>query len=233
MTIKIKQKITGIQVRNNNTEDESGAKPDDTEQHDNVVQMNEKLERPPMLQGSTYKIKTPLSEHALYLTINDIILNPGTEHELRRPFEVFINSKNMVHFQWIVALTRIMSAVFRKGGDVTFLVEELRSVFDPHGGYFKKGGKFMPSLVAEMGDVLENHLCSIGILKKAEPDAHQAQFIKGKAEEFAQKTATVDSEVEASSYPESAKLCNKCLTKAMIMLDGCLTCLSCGESKCG
>jgi hypothetical protein len=113
----------------------------------------------------------------------------------------------MDHFQWIVALTRIISAVFRKGGDVTFLVEELRSVFAPQGGYFRKGGKFMPSLVAEIGDVLENHLCLIGMLKNAGPDA--------------------------ADFPETAELCNKCLTKAMIMLDGCLTCLNCGESKCG
>ena len=230
MTIKINQKITGIQVHNNNAEVETQVKSGDTDQHDNVVQMNEKLERPPMLHGSTYKIKTPLSEHALYLTINDIILNPGTEYELRRPFEVFINSKNMVHFQWIVALTRIMSAVFRKGGDVTFLVEELRSVFDPHGGYFKKGGKFMPSLVAEMGDVLESHLRHIGILKTVEPDEHQAQFLREKAEQYAEQTAST--EADEDNFPESADLCNKCLTKAVIMLDGCLTCLNCGDSKC-
>ena len=117
--------------------------------------MHEKLERPEMLLGSTYKIKTPLSEHALYITVNDIVLNEGTEHEQRRPFEIFINSKNMEHFQWVLALTRIISAVFRKGGDVTVLVEELRSVFDPSGGYFKKGGKFMPSLVAEIGEVIK------------------------------------------------------------------------------
>ena len=110
-----------------------------------------------MLLGSTYKIKTPLSEHALYITINDVVLNHGTEHEHRRPYEIFINSKNMDHFQWIVALTRIVSAVFRKGGDVTFLVDELRSVFDPQGGYFKKGGRYMPSLVAEIGDAIECH----------------------------------------------------------------------------
>ncbi len=132
---------------------------------DNVVQLHEKLERPEMLIGSTYKVKTPLTEHALYVTINDIILNHGTENELRRPFEIFINSKNMDHFQWIVALTRIISAVFRKGGDVTFLVEELRSVFDPRGGYFKKGGRYMPSLVAEIGDAIECHMRMIGLLK--------------------------------------------------------------------
>jgi hypothetical protein len=228
MTIKIDQKITDYRIvgENVDTDAELEAAPSD-----NVVQMNEKLERPPVLQGSTYKIKTPLSEHALYVTINDIILNPGTEHELRRPFEVFINSKNMVHFQWIVALTRIISAVFRKGGDVTFLVEELRSVFDPHGGYFKKGGKFMPSLVAEIGDVLENHLREIGILKMNEPDKHQKRFIEEKASEYTQKTALEASEID--DFPETAELCEKCLTRAVIFLDGCLTCLNCGESKCG
>ena len=95
--------------------------------------MNEKVERPEVLIGSTYKIKTPVSDHAMYLTINDIVLNEGTEHEHRRPFEIFINSKNLDHFQWIVALTRIISAVFRKGGNVAFLVEELKAVFDPRG----------------------------------------------------------------------------------------------------
>jgi len=231
MTIKIDKKITQYKVVKDDAKPDTAVQADDSSKVDNVVQMHEKLERPPVLQGSTYKIKTPLSEHALYVTINDIILNPETEHELRRPFEVFINSKNMDHFQWIVALTRIISAVFRKGGDVTFLVEELRSVFDPHGGYFKKGGKFMPSLVAEIGDVLENHLCLIGIMKSSAPDQHQQQYLKDKAEEYASKTSVDDG--EQSDYPQSAALCKKCLTKAMIMLDGCLTCLNCGESKCG
>ena len=231
MTIRIDKKITQYKVVKDDAKPDTTVQAADNSKVDNVVQMHEKLERPPVLQGSTYKIKTPLSEHALYVTINDIILNPETEHELRRPFEVFINSKNMDHFQWIVALTRIISAVFRKGGDVTFLVEELRSVFDPHGGYFKKGGKFMPSLVAEIGDVLENHLCLIGIMKSSVPDPHQQKYLKDKAEEYAGKTPVEDS--EQSDYPQSAALCKKCLTKAMIMLDGCLTCLNCGESKCG
>ena len=129
-----------------------------------VVQMHEKLERPEILVGSTYKVKTPLSEHALYITINDIILNQDTEHEQRRPFEIFINSKNMDHFQWVVALTRVISAVFRKGGDATFLVEELKAVFDPKGGYFKRGGRFMPSLVAEIGEAIEHHMKNIGLM---------------------------------------------------------------------
>ncbi len=229
MTKKIDKKITDYRIVHAKVD--TDAKSETADIVDNVVQMNEKLERPPKLYGSTYKIKTPLSEHALYVTINDIILNPGTKHELRRPFEVFINSKNMVHFQWIVALTRIISAVFRKGGDVTFLVEELRSVFDPHGGYFKKGGKFMPSLVAEIGDVLEHHLREIGILKTEEPDKHQKQFIQDKAEEYTQKMAVTDT--DSGNFPETSELCEKCLTKAVVFLDGCLTCLNCGDSKCG
>ena len=145
-----------------------------------VIQMHEKVERPETLVGATYKIKSPLFEHALYVTINDIVLNQGTEYELRRPFEIFINSKNMDHFQWIVALTRIMSAVFRKGGDVTFLVEELKAVFDPRGGYFKAGGVYMPSIVAELGAVIETHLKSIGLLHDPDMSPEQRALIAEK-----------------------------------------------------
>jgi hypothetical protein len=191
--------------------------------------MHENLARPESLQGMTYKIKTPLSEHAMYVTINDIVLNPDTEHELRRPFEIFINSKNMEHFQWIIALTRILSAVFRKGGDVTFLVDELRSVFDPQGGYFKKGGRYTPSIVAEIGDVIEQHMMAIGMLKKAEPDQHQQAHIEAKRQEFEARGKPADS---TDDYPASAQLCKKCQTRAVISLDNCLTCLNCGDSKC-
>src|SRR5437016_10128415 len=135
-----------------------------------VIRMHEKLERPEVLVGSTYKIKTPISDHAMYVTINDIVLNEGTEFEQRRPFEIFINSKNLDHFQWIVALTRIISAVFRKGGDGTFLVDELKAVCDPRVGCWQSGGRFMPSLIAELGYVIERHLVSIGLLKKIEMD---------------------------------------------------------------
>jgi len=189
-----------------------------------VEHVHEKLERPAQLTGATYKIKTPDSAHALYVTINDIVLNPGTSHELRRPFEVFINSKNMDHFQWIVALTRIISAVFRKGGDVTFLVEELRGVFDPRGGYFKPGGRFVPSLISEIGDVVETHLRHLGMIAEAAPDSARAAFL-------AEKSAALG--VEPGSYPEHAELCLKCHTKAAVYLDGCFTCLQCGDSKCG
>ena len=146
--------------------------------------MHEKLERPEMLVGSTYKVKTPVSDHAMYVTINDIILNEGTEHEKRRPFEIFINSKNLDHYQWIVALTRIISAVFRKGGDVTFLVEELKAVFDPRGGYWQTGGKFMPSIIAELGHIVEKHLIMIGMMAAPELDEGQKKLIAQKRAEY-------------------------------------------------
>lgn len=196
----------------------------------NVVQMHEKVERPESLLGSTYKIKTPLSDHALYVTINDIVLNPDTPYEKRRPFEIFINSKNMDHFQWIVALTRIISAVFRKGGDVTFLVEELRSVFDPQGGYFKHGGKYMPSLVAEIGDAIETHMRMIGMIKDVGPDEHQQKLIDEKRKEYQSRQSSTNTN---QNFPPDAQLCKKCYTKAVMLLDGCMTCLSCGDSKCG
>jgi hypothetical protein len=142
----------------------------------------------------------------------------------RHPYEMFINSKNMDHFQWVLALTRLVSAVWRKGGDSTFLVEELKNVFDPKGGYYKRGGLYMPSLVAEIGTVIEQHLKSIGVIK-VEVDEHQQAFIKAKREEVMGS--------EESGYPAHATLCTKCNTKAVILMDNCQTCLSCSESKCG
>ncbi|WP_372696507.1 NrdJb [Immundisolibacter sp.] len=236
MTIQITKKITGYAVaRADEPAPADTAKPagaPNEREKSNVIQMHEKLERPETLRGTTYKIKTPLTEHALYVTINDIVLNPGTEHEHYRPFEIFINSKNMEHFQWIVALTRIVSAVFRKGGDITFLVEELKAVFDPRGGYFKKGGRYMPSLVAEIGDVIEQHLRFIGMLPDTELDARQLKLIEEKRTEYEARTGQNQADTDAT-YPDGAQLCYKCNTKAMIMMDGCLTCLNCGESKCG
>jgi hypothetical protein len=225
-----------------------------------VIQMHERLDRPEMLVGSTYKIKSPLFEHALYVTINDIVLNAGTEYESRRPFEIFINSKNMDHFQWVVAITRIMSAVFRKGGDVTFLVEELKAVFDPRGGYFKAGGVYMPSIVAEIGMVIEDHLKHIGMIVDETLSPEQRKLIAEKRAAYEARGAKKNSEISAefgekfsskaaaasesaaagaaaseasNGYPPGATMCLKCNTKATIIMDGCATCLSCGYSKCG
>ncbi len=230
----INQPIIGYKVKSEETETQKADVQKSEEQKTaEIVQMHESLARPEMLMGSTYKIKTPLSDHALYMTINDIVLNPDTEHELRRPFEIFINSKNMDHFQWVVALTRVISAVFRKGGDCTFLAEELKAVFDPKGGYFKSGGKFMPSLVAEIGDAIESHLKMIGLLKAPELDKYQQAFIDEKRNEFEKQNQYLEESKNSGEYPDAATNCSKCLTKAVILMDGCMTCLNCGDSKCG
>jgi hypothetical protein len=229
MTIRLNSKIVSYEVVQ--ADDDRKAAPAST-----IQEMHESLQRPEHLEGTTYKIKTPGSDHALYVTINDVILNQGSEHEIRRPFEIFINSKNMDHFQWIVALTRIISAVFRKGGDCTFLVEEMHSVFDPRGGYFKPGGRWMPSLVGEIGDVLEQHLKKIGLIR-TEEDGYQKAWLEQKRKEY--ETRRPEGQTDAncddstSGYPPGSKLCGKCHVKAMIQMDGCLTCLNCGESKCG
>jgi hypothetical protein len=214
MTIKIEKKIADYEV----------VKPEDEKQADannNVAHIAPLLERDDVLEGSTYKVKTPHSEHALYITINDVIINRGEPDEHRRPFEIFINSKNMEHFAWIVALTRVISAVFRKGGDVTFLVEELKAVFDPRGGYYKRGGKYMPSLVAEIGEVIQQHMVYIGMMEGqlATPEL-EAKRAKAK-------------EKLGESGMQNANICPKCNAKALVRMDNCDTCLECGHSKCG
>ncbi len=236
MAIKIDKKIIKYNVKE--AANISGDEQPDKVAEPDIEYMHENVERPEVLMGTTYKIKTPLSEHALYITINDIILNPDTPHEHRRPFEVFINSKNMEHFQWVVALTRVISAVFRKGGDVTFMVEELKAVFDPQGGYFKKGGKYVPSLVAELGMVIESHMKMLGLITDPEMDARRKAMIEEKkkaveaAESATARAANMGGGVD-TDFPASAELCSKCHTKAAVMMDGCLTCLNCGYSKCG
>jgi hypothetical protein len=229
--ITIDRKIVKYAV----AKDEDKAKPapePERSSESNVIRMHEKLERPEVLIGSTYKVKTPVSDHAMYVTINDIVLNEGTRYEQRRPFEIFINSKNLDHYQWIVALTRIMSAVFRKGGDVTFLVDELKAVFDPRGGYWQPGGRFMPSIIAELGHIVEKHLTEIGLLKGPDLSSEQREFIDKKRADFEARDRQKDAFAK-SSFPEGAQLCGKCNTAAAVMLDGCMTCLNCGYSKCG
>ncbi|NOE19751.1 adenosylcobalamin-dependent ribonucleoside-diphosphate reductase [Ruegeria atlantica] len=178
--------------------------------HGDVIYMSEPLDRPQSLEGSTYKLKWPDSEHAIYLTINDIVIGGR-----RRPFEVFINSKNMEHYAWTLALTRMISAVFRRGGDVSFVVEELKAVFDPRGGAWVQG-KYIPSILAAIGGVIEQHMIAIGFLEgegmglKSDP---QAQVVNMDA--------------------PRGKACPSCGQYDMVMIEGCMTCRSCGHSKCG
>ena len=175
-----------------------------------VVYLSEPLDRPAALEGQTYKLKWPGSEHALYITVNDIVI---AGH--RRPFEVFINSKNMEHFAWTVALTRMISAVFRRGGDVSFVVEELKAVFDPRGGAWMEG-RYVPSILAAIGGVIERHLIGIG-------------FIEG--EGMGLKSDPKAEMMVVGARP--AATCPSCGSFDLRMVEGCLTCGSCGHSKCG
>ena len=181
-----------------------------------VVYMTEPLDRPRTLPGSTYKIKWPESDHAIYITVNDIIAQGTDGEERRRPFEVFINSKNMEHYAWTVALTRMISAVFRRGGDVSFVVEELKAVFDPRGGQWMNG-RYVPSLLAAIGDVIEQHMRDIGFLAPDEAPAKQDER---------QVVNLTD------GPPPGAKSCPKCGNLTLIRQEGCDSCYSCGYSKC-
>ncbi|WP_417249542.1 adenosylcobalamin-dependent ribonucleoside-diphosphate reductase [Celeribacter sp.] len=176
-----------------------------------VVYLSEPLERPQTLEGATYKVKWPDSEHAIYITINDTIHGGH-----RRPFEIFINSKNMEHFAWTVALTRMISAVFRRGGDVSFVVEELKAVFDPRGGAWM-GGKYVPSILAAIGGVIERHLIETG-------------FIEGEGMGL---KSDPSAEVMAVGEKPRGKACPSCGQYDLQMVEGCMTCMSCGHSKCG
>jgi ribonucleoside-diphosphate reductase alpha chain len=186
------------------------AQPPVADQDAEVVYLAEPLSRPAALEGNTYKVKWPGSEHALYITVNDIIISGH-----RRPFEVFINSKNMEHFAWTVALTRMISAVFRRGGDISFVVEELKAVFDPRGGAWMEG-RYVPSILAAIGGVIERHLIAIGFIEgeglglKSDPHAEQM----------------------VGATPKGAA-CPSCGSFAVQMKEGCMTCNDCGHSKCG
>lgn len=183
-----------------------------------IVYMTQPLDRPEALPGRTYKVTWPESAHAIYITVNDIL-----QDGRRRPFEVFINSKNMEHYAWTVALTRMISAVFRRGGDITFVVEELKAVFDPRGGQWVKG-RYVPSLLAAIGEVIERHMIEIGFIQPGEGETALQPSLQRLA---------VGGEGEAEGPPPGAAYCPKCAQPALMQQEGCATCLACGYSKCG
>ena len=191
----------------------NAARPEDHLEAGAVVHLTRPLDRPEALPGATYKVRWPDSDHAMYITLNDII-----QDGRRRPFEVFINSKNMEHYAWTVALTRMISAVFRRGGDVAFVVEELKAVFDPRGGQWVSG-RYVPSMLAAIGDVIERHMIDIGFMQdaKAQRDPDEA----------------MERKQVVNLGHGSMRFCPKCSQPALIRSEGCDTCTSCGWSKCG
>ena len=191
-----------------------------------VVYIAPPLDRPEELPGRTYKIKWPGSDHAIYITINDVM-----QDGRRRPFEIFINSKNMEHYAWTVALTRMISAVFRRGGDVSFVVEELKAVFDPRGGQWMEG-RYVPSLLAAIGSVIERHLVEIGFLTPAEtPRFTDASESRRRLTAGARESSGGEG---PSAMPSTAMgQCPNCGAAALTHQEGCDVCLNCGYSRCG
>ncbi|MEC9346379.1 MAG: adenosylcobalamin-dependent ribonucleoside-diphosphate reductase [Pseudomonadota bacterium] len=188
-------------------------KPKDAFESGGIVYMTKPLDRPEVLPGQTYKLKWPESDHAIYITLNDVI-----QDGRRRPFEIFINSKNVEHFAWTVALTRMISAVFRRGGDVSFIVEELKAVFDPRGGAWM-GGRYVPSMLAAIGEVIETHMVSIGFMADPKDKTRAVERMKVAVGEQGRPTAALGQ-------------CPRCGDAGLARQEGCDTCYSCGYSKC-
>jgi ribonucleoside-diphosphate reductase alpha chain len=186
-----------------------------------VVYMAPPLERDGVLSGFTYKLKWPANDHAIYVTINDI------EHNGRsRPFEIFINTRNLEHYAWTVALTRMISAVFRRGGDVTFVAEELKAVFDPQGGQWM-GGRYVPSLLAAIGEVIETHMRRIGFLQSEE-----AVLALGEVRRQGEGVSSAQSS-NTARQPTRLRLCPRCSSADYVQQEGCWVCNACGFSRCG
>ncbi len=197
-----------------------------------VVYMTRPLDRPEALPGKTYKITWPDSEHAMYITVNDIV-----QDGRRRPFEMFINSKNTEHYAWTVALTRMISAVFRRGGDVSFVVDELKAVFDPRGGQWM-GGRYIPSLLAAIGEVIERHLIDIGFIGEGggalAAESSERLLIEVAARpEASRAEATIRPEAATPPARPNLRQCPKCGQAALLRQEGCDSCTACGYSKCG
>ena len=171
---------------------------------------SELMVRSEKLTGATYKLRWPDSEHAMYVTINDI-----EQDGVRRPFEIFVNSKNLEHYAWVVALTRMISAVFRRGGEVAFVAEELKQVFDPRGGQWSNG-RYVPSLVAAIGDIIERHMVETGFLVRPETAGRNA----------------VPAAPDDAAIALLGPLCPRCSQPGLVKEAGCLTCMHCGWSRC-
>ena len=214
-TVQITSKIVGYKVIDKKAEQ--------TEAKVEVVKPTVgEIKRPERLAGVTYKLKSPLAKAAMYVTINDIVNDDGS----RQPFEIFIYSKDSTHYEWITALTR-------RGGDLKFILEELECIMTPGGsGYIAKGGRHVPSLVAEISlFAIREHFKGLGIIETVQHDEFVVEYLKGKKDEYVARTG--DKDDAHTGYPKNAVVCPSCHTKAMIPMDNCMTCLACGESKCG
>jgi len=227
-TFRPSDQISGVLQREEDGADKKKTEHADEETISPRNELDSVPRRPTYLQGTTYKIKTPLSKQALYITINDIC-----EGDRRRPFEIFINSKNLQHFAWIVAMTRLVSAIFRRSSDPSFLIEELKSIFDPNGGYFRNG-RYVPSLVAEIGDVIEQHLVNIGFLKQPALKEPEPVSVPVQSDGTELRGSTESLGVHSADLQQSSPfmICPSCGERSLYFQENCAKCFSCNYSKC-
>jgi ribonucleoside-diphosphate reductase alpha chain len=210
--------------------------PERPERHGDVVFMHKPLQRADVLEGATYKLRWPGSDHSLYVTINDIERDgraEGIPSARRRPFEVFINTRNLEHYAWTVALTRMISAIFRRGGDVTFVVEELKAIFDPQGGQWM-GGRYVPSLIAAIGEVIEGHMIRTGFLSgQGAADRETAAGRRALAGDAGGRPPESPPEALMERHAAGGRACPRCGVYALHRREGCWVCDACGYSRCG
>jgi len=199
-----------------------------------IVYMAKPLKRDPELSGITYKLKWPQSDYAIYVTINDIVRDGR-----RRPFEIFINTRNLEHYSWTVALTRMISAVFRRGGDVSFVAEELKAIFDPQGGCWVEG-RYVPSLLAAIGEIIETHMRKIGFKSSDSPHEDQGEFTDLRQTQALEQThGSISPNIvisppgaDRSHTQRHPRLCPRCASGHMIRRESCWACPACGFSQC-
>ena len=231
MAVKIGHKITSFAVVSE--EDKAKQKAATASVVKEVEFVSERMERPDRLSGETFKVKPNYFDReykAYYVTINYITLNKGEPTEMVRPFEVFIRGGETEHSEWVTTATRLLTSMFRKGGEYEFMLDELKEVTDTKGGYNLGKGRRANSVIAHIAFVIEDYLKEIGAIKTEQVSESQLQYLESKKEEYVKGTGeSVDKE---SGFPENSQVCASCHTKAAILMDGCLTCLSCGHSKC-
>ncbi len=185
-----------------------------------------KNERPYVLNARVYKLKSVFVDSAVYVTITYI-----EEEGKKRPFEIFINSKDLTRAAEYSVLTRLISAIFRRSEDPTFILEELKSIYDPNGGRMKNG-RYLPSFYAEIADVLEEFFADIGLIKKRENKLKKITLFSFGSS--SKKDSEAESQDPSDTPDDNLRICPKCGQRTLKVENGCMTCINpdCGYSKC-
>jgi ribonucleoside-diphosphate reductase alpha chain len=169
----------------------------------------EVMERPRILQGRTYKLKWPQTGDNWYITIT---------HRGGVPFEVFITTKVAAHAEWVQALSILLTAVLRRGGDVKFLITELQGIHSASGGqYITEQRKFRHSQVAAIGGVIEEEFRVLGMFGTTEPEPEVQKAVP--------PGVTFGQIGEPGCCPE-------CGARPLVHQEGCEKCQICSYTRC-